>query len=110
MQTRGIDRQPRRWLQTLRVDLAFILARMTLAVVLAILAMFLFIRLAHEVAEGSTLRFDTAILAFFHVHRNPGLHRLMRGISWLAGPVPQSFILVLAIIGFTLAGQFWPDG
>jgi membrane-associated phospholipid phosphatase len=110
MRTRPVDRPHRNWLQTLGLALAPILARVTLAVVLAIVAMFLFVTLAHEVAAGSTRRFDTAVLAFFHTHQNAGLHVLMRDTSWLAGPVPQTAVLVLCILGFTLAGRFWPDG
>jgi len=43
-------------------------------------------------------------------HQSLGLHVLMHAASWLAGPIPQSVVLVLGILGFTLAGRFWPDG
>jgi undecaprenyl-diphosphatase len=99
-----------RWMQTLWLAFAPIVARLTLAIGFAIAAMFLFITLAHEEAEGSTRRFDSAVLAFFHAHQTPWLHALMHDASWLAGPVPQSTVLVLGVLGFALAGRFWPDG
>lgn len=97
-------------MQTLWRAFAPIVGRLTLAISLAIVAMFLFILLAHEEAEGSTRRFDSAVLSFFHHHQSPALHALMGAASWLAGPVPQTAVLLLCILGFTLAGRFWPDG
>src|SRR6476659_5693204 len=99
-----------RWAQTPWLAFAPIVGRITLAIFFAIVAMFLFITLAHEEAEGSTRRFDTAVLAFFHAHQTPWLHALMHDASWLAGPIPQTTVLALCVLGFTLAGRFWPDG
>jgi membrane-associated phospholipid phosphatase len=110
MRTRHIAPKHRGWLQTQWLALVPILGRVTLAIIFATTAMFVFVMLAHEVAEGETRRFDTAVLSFFHTHQSPGLHVLMQAVSWLAGPIPQSGVLVLGILGFTLAGRFWPDG
>jgi membrane-associated phospholipid phosphatase len=110
MSTRRVSRPHPGWGQTLWRAFAPILGRVTLAVFLAIVAMFLFVVLAHEEAEGSTRRFDIAVLSFFHTHQSPGLHALMAAASWLAGPIPQTAVLVLCVLGFTLAGRFWPDG
>lgn len=110
MRTRRLAAEQRGWLQTLWLALAPILGRVTLAIGFAMAAMFVFVTLAHEVAEGETRRFDATVLSFFHTHQSPGLYVLMHGASWLAGPIPQTGVLVLGIVGFTLAGRFWPDG
>src|SRR4029079_586608 len=108
MSTTRANRQRIGWAQTLWLAFAPIVGRITLAIFFAILAMFAFVTLAHEEAEGSTRRFDSAVLAFFHAHQTPWLHALMHDVSWLAGPIPQTTVLVLCVLGFTLAGRFWP--
>ena len=110
MSTRQANQKRAESAQTLWLAFAPILGRMTLAIFFAIVAMFVFITLAHEEAEGSTRRFDSAVLSFFHAHQSPGLHILMRDASWLAGPIPQATVLALCVIGLALAGRFWPDG
>lgn len=110
MSTARDGRRHRYWVQTLWRAFAPILGRITLAIFLAVVAMFLFILLAHEETEGSTRQFDSAVLSFFHHHQSPALHALLHAISWLAGPIPQTAVLVLGILGFTLTGRFWPDG
>lgn len=110
MHIRRLATERHGWLPTLWLALAPILGRVTLAIGFATLAMFLFMTLAHEVAAGETRRFDIGVLAFFRTHQSPSVHLLMHVASWLAGPVPQSVVLVLGILGFTLAGRFWPDG
>jgi undecaprenyl-diphosphatase len=49
----------------------------------AVLALFLFGRLASEMREGDTLRFDLAVRSWVHHFASPGLTRVMTAISLL---------------------------
>jgi len=76
----------------------------------ALLLMWLFLRLADEVMESATLRFDAAIVRAQLDHSNPAMHRFMDTVSFLANGNCQT-ILVLAVTALLLArGRFWPDG
>lgn len=90
--------------------LSRILGRLTLAVVLAAAAMFVFIRLAHEVGEGETLRMDGAAMHYVHTHHDPLLFSIMTAISWLAGPVFQAVVLVGCVLYFAATKRFRPQG
>jgi len=90
--------------------LARILGRLTLAVVLAAFAMFVFITLAHEMGEGETRQIDGAAMLYFRTHHVPVLFFLMTAISWLAGSVFQSVVLVGCVVYFAATKRFWPQG
>jgi len=90
--------------------LAPVLQRITLAVLMAIAGMWLFVYLAHEVDEGSTKRFDSLIIVFFQAHQWEPLHAFLRGVSTLAGPDLQTGFALAGVLGFILARRFWPDG
>lgn len=76
----------------------------------AALAMLLFIRLAHEMMEGETQRFDVSVLALLAAHRSAWLFTLMGCVSQVAGPNIQSVLVCLAAAAFARRGRFWPDG
>lgn len=94
----------------LKSPLSQIVGRLTLAVVLAAAAMFVFIRLAHEVGEGETLRIDGAAMHYVHTHHDPLLFSIMTAISWLAGPVFQAVVLVGCVLYFAATKRFRPQG
>lgn len=96
--------------ETLWLTLAPVVGQLTLAVLAAVAAMYLFILLAHEMGEGETRQFDVATLQFLHAHRDPWLFAAMYWVSWLGGPHAQPYIFGLCILGFLLARRFWPDG
>ena len=54
-----------------------------LSLIGAILFLFLFSWLAHEVFEGATVRFDSAIRGWVHQFASPDLTRAMFAISWM---------------------------
>lgn len=90
--------------------LSRILGRLTLAVVLAAAAMFVFIGLAHEVGERETLRIDSAAMLYVHTHHDPLLFSVMTAISWLAGSVFQTVVLTGCVLCFAVTKRFWPQG
>jgi len=99
------DRAEAIWL-----TLAPVISQLTLAVIAAFCAMYLFIVLAHEVGDGETRQFDVAVLQFLQSHRYPWLFTVMYWISWLGGPVAQPVAYSLCIVGFALTRRFWPGG
>jgi undecaprenyl-diphosphatase len=96
--------------EALWLTLAPVIGQLTLAVLAAVGAMYLFILLAHEMAEGETRQFDVAVLQFLHAHRSPWLFAAMYWVSWMGGPHAQPYVFGLCILGFALARRFWPDG
>lgn len=100
-----INRADALWLAT-----APVIGRLTLAVLGAFLAMYIFVRLAHEMAEGETVLFDTTVLHFLQTHRHAWLFHLMAAISWFGEPHALRLCVGVCILGFVLARRFWPDG
>jgi len=98
------------WKHRLWLLVTPILTRITLAVLGAVIAMFVFIKLAHEVTDGETQRFDNAVLHFFHSNHNPDFHAAMTAVSWLGGAFPTAILVIICAIGFAIARRFWPDG
>ncbi len=92
------------------LTVAPIIGRLTLAVLAAMLGMYFFADLAHEVARGETRQFDFAVLAAIREHRPEWLFHFMRWYSWLGGPVVQPVVFALLVLGFVAARRFWPDG
>jgi undecaprenyl-diphosphatase len=84
--------------------------RLTLAALFALAALWAFVWIAHELSEPDTRRFDTSVITFFQTHQTPPFHALMTGVSWLAGPYFQPFVVAAAVLGFALARRFFPDG
>jgi undecaprenyl-diphosphatase len=87
-----------------------IVGRFTLAVLAAIVAMYFFIQLAHEMRQGETRHFDVAVLTFLREHRNPVLFQVMSWVSWLGSAHAQPVCYALCILGLIAARRFWPDG
>lgn len=87
-----------------------ILGRLSLAVLLAAAALFVFIKLAHEVGEGETRQIDGAAMHYFRAHHSPLLFSVMTAVSWLAGPIFQSVVFVGCIIYFAATKRFRPQG
>jgi undecaprenyl-diphosphatase len=77
---------------------------MLLALVLAVLALFLFGWLAEEVHEHETIRFDNQVRNALHAVASPPLTLFLRVVSNANGP--------LAMLVYTLAavGLFWSRG
>lgn len=78
-------------------SLARILSKLTLALVLSMIAMLVFVKLAHEVGEQETRQFDTTVLRYFQTFHHSPIFKLMEGISWLAGGIPQTVFVIFAI-------------
>lgn len=90
--------------------LAPVAGRLTLAVLAAVVAMYFFVKLAHDVTEGQTREFDRAILDLLRTHRDPWVFDFMVGVSWAGGPYTQTTVFCLCVLGLALARRFWPDG
>lgn len=97
-------------LETAWLALAPVAGRITLAVLFAVLGMWLFGFLAHEVYDSGTKRFDSAVIAFFDTHQWAPLHAVMRMVSTIAGPNVQTCLAIIGVLGFLIARRFWPDG
>ncbi len=70
-----------------------------LSLIGAILFLFLFSWLAHEVFEGATVRFDSAIRGWVHQFASPTLTRAMFAISWM-GARGLLLLFLLSIAAF----------
>lgn len=81
-----------------------------LGVLGAALAMLLFIRLAHEMMEGETQRFDAGVLAVLAAHRSAWLFMLMRWVTLVSGPNVQSLLVCVAAGVWAMRGRFRPAG
>lgn len=97
-------------METIWLALAPILGRLSLAALAALLGLYVFAKIAHEMSEAETLRFDRAVLHFFHAYSTPGFHAVMKAVSWLAGLGPQCVLVVFVVAFFALKRRFWPDG
>jgi len=72
-------------LETVAKPTAVIETATLLALVLAVLSLFLFAWIAERVTHEQTLRFDASVRAAVHRHATPGLTRAMIVISFLGG-------------------------
>lgn len=72
-------------------------AALLVSLAVAVLSLFLFGRLASEMREGDTLRFDLAVRSWVHQFASPGLTRAMTAISLMGYD-----ILIVALV-FALA-------
>ncbi len=83
---RGTSEESRREksMSAFRPVIAFLLERLTLALMGVAAALAAFIYLAHEVHAGETMRLDAAVFYYFQARQSPPLHALMAGISLLA--------------------------
>lgn len=70
----------------------------------AVLALWLFSWLAHEVFEGDTLRFDEAVRAWIHQFASPSLTSVMVVISALGS---QVLAVAVIVAGVTFLGLKW---
>lgn len=81
-----------------------------LSLIGAILFLFLFSWLAHEVFEGETNRFDFAIRGWVHQLASPALTRAMFVISWM-GSAGLLLLFLISIAGFLIfrwrRGALW---
>jgi undecaprenyl-diphosphatase len=68
-----------------------------LSLIGAILFLFLFSWLAHEVFEGATVRFDSAIRGWVHQFASPNLTRTMFAVSWMGARGLLLFFLISII-------------
>ncbi|HEY6305803.1 MAG TPA: phosphatase PAP2 family protein [Candidatus Angelobacter sp.] len=76
---------------------------MLLSLAVAVLALFLFGRLASEMREGDTERFDLAVRSWVHQFASPGVTRAMTAISLLGYEI-LIVVLVLALAVFLFLG------
>jgi len=72
-----------------------------LSLIGAILFLFLFSWLAHEVFEGATVRFDSAIRGWVHQFASPELTRAMFAISWM-GARGLLLLFLISIAAFLI--------
>ncbi len=90
--------------------LSFVAGRLSAALLFALLGLFAFIKLAHEVRENETQQFDIAAVGYFQHHQTTLFHSLLFGVSWFAGPYGQSLTVTLGVVGFLIARRFFPEG
>jgi undecaprenyl-diphosphatase len=83
---------------------------LVLGTAMAILAVWLFIRLADEVMESATKSMDAAVTHFFLVHYSPPVHAIMAGITWAASGWGAATAAVLVALYFGLRHDLWTDG
>lgn len=88
----------------------WMLGRLGLGVLFAVVALFLFFQLAENMAEGDTRRVDAGISAWFAARQTPLWHAVMEAISWLAGSTMVVLLTVVVTLGFIRVRRFWPDG
>src|SRR5205809_677605 len=93
-------REKQKQIQEVKHSIASISGHLLLGTVFAALALFLFLKLADEVMEAETLRFDMAAVQYFQQHSRPALHILMFWVSWLASGYSQSTVIILTAIVF----------
>lgn len=106
-----VEPQQKSWTQTLSPLVGALLPRLTFAAGAAAFAMFVFLKIADEVREGGDVtQADSLILHFFRSHQSAPLHEIMTAVSWLAGPIPQTVLVLVAAAGFAFAHRFKPDG
>jgi membrane-associated phospholipid phosphatase len=105
----GRDLRRRNWGETLWVAMAPILARLSLGLVAAVVAMWGFVALAEGVTQRETHHVDSGALQFLRDHRSPHLFEAMRFVSWI-GDVSGHTVLVLSALGWSLIRRRpWPD-
>lgn len=99
------------WTYTVRRLSARLLAHLTLAGVVAFLALLVFARFSAEFNKSDTLRLiDVGVLDFFRAHRGNALYVVAEAVTWLAGPKPQTIVLALSVLYFAVTRRFWPQG
>jgi undecaprenyl-diphosphatase len=69
-----------------------------LGLVAAVLSLYLFAKLATEVREGETIRFDLAVRGWMHQFASPGMTLAMKGISLLGYDVLVLELLVAIMV------------
>lgn len=85
--------------------------RFSLAGAFALFGLFVFGKFSAEIHRSNRLAFvDHAVLHLFRTHSFGPLHALMRGVTWIAGPIPQACVLLAAILFFARRGQIFPQG
>ena len=94
------QREKKDHVEAVWLSLSPIIGQLTVALLLALVAMSLFVLLAHNVAEDETRQFDAAVLRLFVPYRGTFLFRVMTTISWLAGGGPQTVLVALTIAFF----------
>lgn len=87
-----------------------VLGQLSIALLLALAAMFVFVKLAHEVADDETRRFDVAVLSLFSPYRGSALFEMMTAVSWLAGGGPQTVLVFLTIATFAFRRRWLEAG
>ncbi|MES2464590.1 MAG: phosphatase PAP2 family protein [Armatimonadota bacterium] len=100
------QREKKDHIEALWLALSPVIGQLTVALLLALLAMTLFVKLAHEVAENETRQFDVAALNLFVPYRDTFLFDFMTTVSWLAGGKCQTVLVVLTI-GFFVLRKHW---
>lgn len=104
----GADR--RDWMEISVVLVLQVLGRLSLAVLISFLAMYVFLHLAVEVRAGETQGIDEEVLAFFRAHREDTLFRVMTFVSWLGSGIPQTTLVMICLAVLVAARRLWPDG
>ncbi len=99
----------RDWGEIVWVSMAPVLARLTLGLIVAVLAMWGFVELADEVREQQTQHFDAAALRFLREHRSWHVFQAMRFVSWLADGTRQTLLAAALLAGLVLRRRSTTD-
>ena len=82
---------------------AALFTRAGIAAVLALASLWIFAQFSAEIDErGRLQQFDLGLLHFFKTHQTLGVHEIMTGFTYLAGPIPQAIVLGLCVCYFAV--------
>jgi undecaprenyl-diphosphatase len=104
------QREKKDHIEAVWLALSPVIGQLTIALLLALLAMTVFVKLAHEVAQDETRQFDVAALRLFLPYRGTFAFDFMTAVSWLAGGGPQTALVVLTVAFFALRKQWLEAG
>jgi undecaprenyl-diphosphatase len=96
--------------QWVRERMAFLLERLSLAALAAVLCAGIFAWLAFHVARGSTRQFDETLLAWFRTHQPDWLRTPLLAVTWLGNSTTLIVVVALSVVGLWRAGRLRPDG
>lgn len=78
--------------------------------ILAMVPVFLFASIGHEVNEDGQLGIDRWAHQYVGVDVHSSLYTIMTSVSWFAGPHVVPWLVLAAMVACVLVGRFRPDG
>lgn len=82
---------------------------LTLGTCLTVLALWIFVRLADEVMESETQRFDAAVVHFFLSHVSVPVRQVMIALTWLASGPSQAVLVICIALYFISRRTLWRE-